>query len=266
MRQRLQRLFDRIKHTLRRVLIGLMFIVAVILATVVLLTPGEISDAIEGVSIFVRIMILLVVYAIVAFVVYQEVTDDDESDLEGLIVKNPGGTITTLDPESARDRISHALGAISGIDQTSVDVQAVRGKAQIKVNVVVQNESVNIPEKQREIDKTLEKVVEKQLGLQMAERPQIQLSFKHDSTSVSDPIVKPASQKNDPPSGVGVSPKVEINSTKSTDVEKPPKPLEETKDSPTSAGGEDDDPAFWSFLEKTSQENSTEDEKGEKSD
>ena len=55
------------------------------------------------------------------------------------------------------------------------EVKALRGKADVDFDVVVSRDSNNLPEKQKEIDRALRQVLNKQLGLQMAGKPRVHI-------------------------------------------------------------------------------------------
>lgn len=190
MLRRIRNLLANVRETVKRILLGLMFLVAVVLTTIVLLAPGEISEFIEGISIFIRIAVLLVVYAIAAFITYQEFFDDDESELDGLIVKGgPGSVITVLDRESAQKHILAAVNKIDGVEQATLDLQVVKGKALIDLKVNVRD-AVSLPDKQREVIKSLEKVVQRQLGVKFADRPRVSIAFADAAAAAPVPPVE----------------------------------------------------------------------------
>ncbi|GAB4529683.1 MAG: hypothetical protein OHK0046_49720 [Anaerolineae bacterium] len=177
---------------LRRILLGFLGFVAIALLTVLLLAPEAISDFIVDVPVIVRLLVVVLVYAAVLYAIYHEMRDTGQ--MKGLIVKSPGGSVTALSVESARDRISKAMQQVNHVNNVETQVESVRGQARITLNVAVDNEQTHLPEVEKEIMRTLEQTVRKQLGLRMAVRPVVNLHFGE-----KPPAITPAPPVSDKP-------------------------------------------------------------------
>src|SRR5262249_31004377 len=86
-------------------------------------------------------------------------------------------------------------------------VEARRGRADVDLDVVVSGDTVNIPNKQREIDRALRQVINKELGLQMAEHPRVHIQFQLPPGAVPPAVPvsrpegsRPAEPRPSPPS------------------------------------------------------------------
>lgn len=264
MKRRLFNFLDNIRDTLIRLLIGLAAALFVALATIVLLAPDSVRDFIDGVALGWRILLLLVIYGIAGVMVYQEFVLGGRANIKGLIVKGESGSVTELDVKSVESRVKATVQNLSGINEAKVNVKSVRGKAQIDVSVTMQNASVNIPDKQREITRALQQLIEKQLGIRMAEKPHIDLAFsesaiKSDDKPASEPRSRflgrskpePQTDTHEEPSSSTPSPAPSPTvDPVSTDTDKPTveaveNPLEQDTDD------KEDDPEFWTFLKST---------------
>jgi hypothetical protein len=169
----------------RRIIIVLVGISLAILVTVLLLNPDSISNLALNLGLtspFIRlplaILIDVVILAVLAVLVRGERAPQPEG---GLIVKAQGA-IADISVDSARDRMLRAVREVPGVISAEATVKALRGKADVDMDVVVSRESSNLPEKQKEIDRALRQVLNKQLGLQMAGKPRVHIRMDGEST------------------------------------------------------------------------------------
>jgi hypothetical protein len=167
---------DNVWVTLRRILLILVTLILVALMTVLLLAPDSVSTFINNISTVLRLIIVMLLYLGVLAVLYITIRRGERPSAGGLIVKS-SGTTTVLDVESARERIQAAITNLPKVESAQTEVKSVRGRADVTLTVAVQSDSEALPRKQQEINRTLEQVIKKQLGLQMASRPTVQLSF-----------------------------------------------------------------------------------------
>lgn len=264
MRKRLFSFLDSIRDALVRLLISVAGVLFIALATVVLLDPNSVRDFIADISLIWRLLLLTAIYAIAGLIIYQEFVLGGRSKSKGLRVK--GGENTEVEVSAVQKQVKSAVQKINGVGDVDATVKAVRGKADIHLSVTMQHESINIPDKQREISRILSQLVEKQLGLRFAEKPHIELTFSDSATSAkpSTPAEtepesrnrvwnrserKTESSEAKPAATPPVAPtQPESNDASLEDVKaaKPSNPLEaDTSD-------DDEDPEFWSFLESAS--------------
>ena len=173
--------FDGLKDNLKRIV---MVTTAVVLSgffTVLLLAPEALSDFVGGIHVVVRVLILAAFYGTIAAITYfqlRAVTED--SQVQGLVVKS-AGLLTSLSINSARDRILEVIRDVPDVHSASADVSSRHGRVLIVLDVVLKGGDIVLPDKQKEINRALGKVVKKQLGLTMAERPIVNVRFEGDA-------------------------------------------------------------------------------------
>jgi hypothetical protein len=164
------------------------FFAAVLIAvlTVVLLAPEAVTDFIENLGVFVRLLIVVAMYGIVVFVGYRQWKNGWRSN-DGLAVTASGG-VTRVSLDSARDQILKAAQDIPGVSVVKGDVESHRGKVFVRLDVSVKGGTLNLPEKQKEINDALTRVVEKELGIEFAQRPLVQINLEGKSSAPVEPV------------------------------------------------------------------------------
>lgn len=235
MRQWIANFLNDIKETVIRLLLSLAGALFIALATIVLLAPNSVREFIEGISLVLRILVLLGIYSVAGFIVYQEFVLGRKAPTKGLVIKGSGGAVTSIDVKSVHDRIVQALENLSGIDTVDVSVKSVRGKANIEAQVSVSHSSINVPDKQKEIVRALQQVVEKQLGVRLAENPKVEILLKDDGRAKDKGVSKAVGAEV-------VTPEPVVD-----EVERP---------APSDDDDEDEDEEFWSFLKSAAESES----------
>jgi len=180
----------------RRVIIVLVGISLAILVTVLFLNPESISNLAFNLTITsglirlpLAILIDVVILAVIVVLVRGERTPQPSG---GLIVKAQGA-ITDISIDSARDRVLRAIREVPGVLSAEATVKALRGKADVDLDVVVSRASTNLPDKQREIDRALRQVINKQLGLEMAGKPRVHMRMDDEKpTTLAAELPAPA--------------------------------------------------------------------------
>jgi len=181
--ERLKSLMDNIKWV-AEALVGA---VLVALLTVLLLVPQSITDFVSDVSLPLRLLVVILIYAVAAYVLYRQY---QYPAVKGLVVRS-SGTLATLNTESARDAIVKAVRDIDGVRAVRADVKpGRRGWAQIELRVAVQGDNISLPDKEQEINRALIQVAEKRLGLSLAKRPLVLITFG-ESEAALDAIKSP---------------------------------------------------------------------------
>ncbi len=184
---------------LRNILLILVAVSFAILVGVLLILPGTIVDIAESltqVSLLIRlpIAILLVVLVIaLPFLIIRAERERHRAE-ESLQVR-ASGALADVSIESARTRIVKAVREVPNVVRAEAVVRALKGRADVDLDVVVSGDQTNIPRKQHEIDRALRQVINKQLGLQMAGKPKVHLRFENEEPAVTAPAapVKPLS-------------------------------------------------------------------------
>jgi hypothetical protein len=178
----------------RKIVIVLVGVSLALLVTVLLLNPDSLARfaaSLSEMSAFVRLPLAILLDAIVLAVVVMLVRGERSLRLTtGLMVKAQGA-IADVSIDSARDRILRAVRDVPDVLSAEATVKAFRGKADVELEVAVSHESASVPEKQREIDRALRQVINKQLGLQMAGKPRVHIRLD-DEKAEALPVVTPA--------------------------------------------------------------------------
>ena len=148
--------------------------ILVALLTVLLLVPQSIADFVSGASLALRLVIVILIYAVAAYLLYRQY---QYPPVKGLVVRS-SGTLATLNTESARDAIVKAIRDIDGVRAVRAEVKpARRGWAQIELRVAVKGDNISLPDKEQEINRALVQVAEKRLGLSLAKRPLVLITL-----------------------------------------------------------------------------------------
>jgi hypothetical protein len=92
-------------------------------------------------------------------------------DGRGLVVRQGQG-LAYIDSESVRHQVYRAVSEVGGVKRTEVSVENEGGRAVILLNLTTEN-SINGGRKKQEIRREIKKVVEDQLGVQLAGEPTI---------------------------------------------------------------------------------------------
>lgn len=177
---------------LRKIVIVLVGVSLALLLTVLLLNPDSLARLalnLSEVSAFIRLPVAILVDALIlAIVVLFVRSERGDRSTTALMVHAPGA-IADVSIDSARDRILRAVRDVPDVMSAEATVKPVRGKADVDLDVVVSRESNNLPEKQREIDRALRQVINKQLGLQMAGKPRVHIRMDDERILAQPPVI-----------------------------------------------------------------------------
>lgn len=173
---------DRVLNFLKQTVSWIGVILLCVFVTLVVLSPVAVGAQIESISPFVRLLLVVGLNGGLLGAAYLRMRQPPAKPVTGLIVRSPGA-ITEVSVESVRERILKTLNNLPDITAAAADVLAVHGRADVLLRVSVKGDDVNVPEKQREIDRVLKQVVNKQLGLQFAGPAKIHIQF-HDEKPV----------------------------------------------------------------------------------
>ncbi|MBC7809994.1 MAG: hypothetical protein H7175_02545 [Burkholderiales bacterium] len=177
----------------RRVLTALLEIVLVVVVTALLLVPdvvAQIVQSLDNVAFIIRLLIAALLDALLLGLLYFQLRPERRLNENGLMVK-ASGAVTDVSIESARERILKAVSNVPDVASADARVRATNGKAHIELDVVVTNPNVSVPAKQQEISRALKQVINKQLGLQMAEQPIIHIELR-DAKSIVPEVSAPS--------------------------------------------------------------------------
>jgi hypothetical protein len=175
---------------LRRFVLILIGILLAVFVGVLLMSPDTITNfaaSIAAMTVTARAIIAIVLIALILTAIFLLVKPGPRPQASGLIVRS-GGALADISVESVRERVLKAVREIDAVSSVDGQVAALQGKADIELDVIVEGEHINVPEKQKEIDRALEQVVNKQLGLSMAGKPRVHIQL----VDVAEPVAQAA--------------------------------------------------------------------------
>jgi len=178
---------------LRRIYLLLLGLLLVIAVTLLLLSPQAVGawvGSISELSSVFRLGLTIVIDLFLLILMYLQVRPDPGAKVNGLVMRG-SGAITEVSVESARDRILKAVRDVSDVVSAEAAVKPVRGRADIEMQVTVMGHDVKLPNKQKEINRALRQVIDKQLGLRMAGQPRIHIRIHGEETSKPPVITSP---------------------------------------------------------------------------
>jgi len=153
-------------------------LIGIAILTIALISPDNIKQFIESISVILRVLFLVALYGGFGFYAYTVLNGrQDEKGIDGLISRL-GGKVTGISTDMAQTQIHKELHDIGGIKALDVDVVERRGRAFIKVTIVFNEANINIIQKQFEVRRKLDHAVKKQLGISYAENPVIALNVQ----------------------------------------------------------------------------------------
>jgi hypothetical protein len=170
---------------IRKIIIVLVGVSLAVLVTVLLLNPTSIealARSLSEASALIRVPLAILLDILVLAVLFVLVRNERSTYSNGGLMVKGQGVVADVSVESACDRILRAVRAVPDVLSAEAKVQAVHGKADIDLTVAVASTTTNLPEKQREIDRALRQVINKQLGLQMAGKPRVHIRMDEEKT------------------------------------------------------------------------------------
>lgn len=166
-------------NLLRRLLVLIYGLALLALVTVALLFPEVIANALLAfgdTSQTARAIVVAVIDLAIVIALFLVIRSPRREELDGLIVKTPGAR-ADINIASARDLILKAVRDVPNVVSAEAKLTAPAGRADIDLAVEVVGSDVNVPNKQREIDRALRQVALKQLGLQLATQPRVHIQL-----------------------------------------------------------------------------------------
>jgi hypothetical protein len=181
-------------NLLQRLILVIVLVIVGLVVTVILLQPDLIARLDSGVRVILALLIDLVLFGMLAVVLRRERVPNETA----LMVRAPGA-VADVSVASARERILRAVRSVPGVTSAEAKVEAVRSRAEVELDVIVTGSNVSVPQKQKEIDRALRQVIQKQLGLQMAHRPRVHIQLESEQTEVPPTRVEQISPAVSPP-------------------------------------------------------------------
>lgn len=173
------------------ILFGLLFITIITVAVLVPQALLSIAARVDPIPTPLRLVLVILVDVIILALIYSLIRRRRVVNKGGLIVKSGSGNVLAdVSTESARERVLKAIREVPAVVSAEARLDAIDGKADIDMDVVVDGDHINVPEKHKEIDHALRQVVIKQLGLQLANRPRVHIRLQGQDEVA--PVVAPA--------------------------------------------------------------------------
>lgn len=161
---------------LERILLVILGLLIITLLTVIFIAPQTVADlmiTLQNINIAIRLAVVLVLDAFILALLYVRLRPQ-KIDANSLVVK-ASGVVADISIDSARGHILRAVRAVPDVTEASAELQAVQGRADIELDVTVAGDEVNVPGKQQEINRALQQVITKQLGLQIYRQPRVHI-------------------------------------------------------------------------------------------
>jgi hypothetical protein len=207
---------------LRRLVLVLLGLVLIALIAILLLVPEAVisfGQTLSQISPVVRTLIAIVAALFILALLSLQVRPGRYTNRDGLIVRT-SGALADVSTESARERVLKAVRDVPRVVSAEAKLDAVSGKADIEMEVVVAGEDVNVPKKQQEIDRALRQVLIKQLGLQLANRPRVHIQLQG-SEADKPPVPTTPLPREVEPLPAAVAPPPPAAPVRETPVERP---------------------------------------------
>ncbi len=183
---------------LRKFTLVIAEILLLLLITLLLASPETlvgISERLFAVDLTLRVVVVIVIDILIFLAIISQLRGGTRYSGPQLIVQ-AGDSNTTVTTESVRQGIIKAMLDIDAIENVKCDVKGKRGEALITMEVISSRDDINIPNKQKEIDRAIKRVVVKQMGVKLSKPAVISIRLASDAPS------EPVEQTNTAPSPV----------------------------------------------------------------
>jgi hypothetical protein len=164
-------------------------ILLLIAVTAFLMLPEYVVGAISalgGLNYWLRLVIVVVVDLLIVLAVFAQLRGAERYRGRELVVE-AGDCDTTVTAESTRQRLQRAIYGLQDIETVEGSIKGKRGKAVISLEITTSKDEINIPEKQREIDRVIKQVVVKQMGIKLAQPPVVNIRLASDAKESEEP-------------------------------------------------------------------------------
>lgn len=170
---------------LKRLYLLLLTVALIVVVVLFLLAPGSVSSWVSSMMeapVLLRVLVTLVIGLVLGAVTGMQIQGERKNRLTGLMMR-AGGAITEVSVESARGRILKAVSDLPDVASAEAQIKPIRGRADIEMHVTVFGHDVQLPAKQKEINRALNQVLNKQLGLRMAGKPRVHIQIYGEQSS-----------------------------------------------------------------------------------
>lgn len=153
----------------------------------------EIQNQEDGVRIGL-VAVALVVDALLIWVIVQEFRAVRQN-VRGLLVRSSDAT-AKVSLESVEKNLEAQITKLEDIFATRADVQAERGRVLVELEIDARD-TIDVRKKTREINRDITRIVDKQLGLSLGNKPIIKFNLMSQPTTDAPPVVnKPTAPTN----------------------------------------------------------------------
>ena len=181
----------------RRIFFLIVMLLGIAILSIALLDPTSIVNFVNGISAVLRLLFLVALYGGFGFYAYTILSGRrEEKGIDGLVSRK-GGNVSGVSVDIVQSQLHKAIHEIGDIKHLDVDVSERRGKADIRVSVIFEQQNINIVQKQSEIRRRIDLIVRKQLGISYLDEPIISLNAQGGSAPKSQP--KPEQKVSTPP-------------------------------------------------------------------
>ncbi|MFZ4812956.1 MAG: hypothetical protein ACOYL5_00375 [Phototrophicaceae bacterium] len=140
---------------------------------------------VAGQDILVRIVVVVIVDLLLIVAIFAQLFGGTRVRGAGLLVKN-GQSATMIDTESVHESVLRAIRQLENVESCEGETKAIGGQADIQLQVVIDTDKMNIPNKEREISRTINQVVVKQMGVELRRAPLVKIKMRGDDEVLAE--------------------------------------------------------------------------------
>jgi hypothetical protein len=191
-------------NAVNRVLIVILLLVAMVLCSVLLVTPVRVLSAVgqqsaalvdflNSMRVFVRVGLGILFAAVLDIILVLFLIAEVRRPVQKAIrVKKTSGGEVQVSVNSIADRLKYEIDQLSSVLRTKPQVLAKRGGVVVELDVETAAE-IDVPQKAEQIVETARRVVEEKMGLKLARPPKVNLrAVPYPSTPSKPKISAPA--------------------------------------------------------------------------
>ncbi len=177
---------QRIGGIARRVVWGVVGVIIGLFWLIFLLVPHSLAEVVMSWPMLLRVLIVIAIELLLSWFLYLRLRREP---LDSTVFSTQAsGSINEIGVESVGERLKTVVEKLADIVVANMTISNVGGRADVEMDVTLVNRDINLPEKERELNRTIQQVIQKQLGLQLAGTPRIYLRFEGRSSKSTDDV------------------------------------------------------------------------------
>lgn len=177
---------QRIGGIVRRVVWGVVGVIIGLFLLVFLLVPHALADVVVSWPMLLRVLIVIAIELLLSWFLYLRLRREP---LDSTVFSSQSaGSINEIGVESVGERLKTVVEKLADIVVANTTISNEGGRADVEMDVTLVNRDINLPEKEKELNRTIQQVIQKQLGLQLAGTPRIYLRFEGRTTKSTDEV------------------------------------------------------------------------------